>query len=98
MSSPMHPMPTMMFASPVPTVTSAAPHTSTAGSEAKMPAVITSDPAIIVDTAAAKNLLLVNRPGCQYDAKASAVSVMPPTTALASRVHKYTGSNRGKAL
>lgn len=63
-----------------------------------MPAVITSDPAIIVDTAAAKNLLLVNRPGCQYDAKASAVSVMPPTTALASRVQKYTGSNRGKAL
>ena len=64
MSKPMHPMPTMMFASPVPTVTSAAPHTSTAGSEAKMPAVITSDPAIIVDTAAAKNLLLVNkRPG-----------------------------------
>ncbi len=52
----------------------------------------------MVDTAATRNLRLVNRPGCQYDAKASAVSVMPPTTALASRVQKYTGSNRGKAL
>lgn len=98
MSSPMHPMPTMMFDSPVPTVTSAAPHTSTAGSDPKIPAAITSDPATMVDTAATRNLRLVNRRGCQYDANASTVSVRPPTTALASRVQKYTGSNRGKAL
>ena len=94
----MQPMPTMIFASPVPTVTSAAPHTSTAGNGAKMPAVITSDPTTMVDTVAARNRRLANRRGYQYEANASAVSVMPPTTALASRVHRYTGSNRGKAL
>ena len=56
----------------------------------EIPAASTSDPATMVDTAATRNLRLVNRRGCQYDANASTVSVRPPTTALASRVHRYT--------